>query len=294
MIMTQRKIPNIFHFVFGLREQNEPFHLAYFLCLNSCLTVNRPDKVYLYYHHEPYGRYWDLIKDQLTLVKVDPISLVSNFDYDDKYIEKNFTYAHHSDFIRLEKLYEHGGVYADIDTIFVNPYPAHLFEKAYVLGREDPIQCQKTGKQKDSLCNALIMSEPQGEFGRIWYEGMKDAFDGSWSNHSTVLPQELSEAHPDLIHIEPKRSFYGYMWTREDLYQLFERCDSDFSGIYSIHLWSHLWWAKKRRDFSNFHAGRLTEKIIRNVDTTYNFLARPFLPLEDSKTSFFFGFGRKK
>ena len=46
-------IPNIFHFVFGLKEQTEPFHLMYYLCLASCIEVNTPDKVCFHYHHEP-------------------------------------------------------------------------------------------------------------------------------------------------------------------------------------------------------------------------------------------------
>ena len=36
-----RTIPNVYHFVFGLRPQTEPFHLMFYLCLASCLAVNR-------------------------------------------------------------------------------------------------------------------------------------------------------------------------------------------------------------------------------------------------------------
>jgi len=276
--VNNSSIPRIFHFVFGLRPQREPFHLAYYLCLASCIQLNRPDRVYFHYHHEPYGRYWDLIKEKLTLEKVEPVEFISRFDYEDKFIQKHLTYAHHADFIRLEKLLEHGGVYADIDTLFLHPYPDSLFDNPCVLGREDPIRCQQTGALKDSLCNALIMAEPDSEFCCRWLDGMKDAFDGSWSNHSTVLPQQISEAHPETIHIEPPRSFYGFMWTSEDLRRLFEECETDLQNMYSIHLWSHLWWSRRRRDFSSFHQGKLRENYIRKVATTYNLAARPFLP----------------
>jgi hypothetical protein len=125
---------------------------------------------------------------------------------------------------------------------------------------------------------------------------MADAFDGSWSNHSTILPQKLSTEHPDLIHVEPVRSFYYHSWTRKDIEKLFRGYDPDYSGIISIHLWSHLWWSKSRRDFSNFHAGLLTEDLIREVDTTYNVIARRFLPdpLDDRKKRDFFSFLKKK
>ena len=59
---------------------------------------------------------------------------------------------------------------------------------------------------------------------------------------------------------------------------LLQGCDPDFHGVYSMHLWAHLWWSEKNTDFSLFHAGMLTEKYVRTVDTTYNVVARRFLP----------------
>ena len=61
------RIPNIFHFVFGLREKTEPFHLMHYLCLASCLAVNRPEEVHFHFHHEPHGPLWELIKPRLRL-----------------------------------------------------------------------------------------------------------------------------------------------------------------------------------------------------------------------------------
>lgn len=270
-------IPNRFHFVFGLKKQTEPFHLVYYLCLASCLQMNRPDAVYLYYHYEPYGRYWDLIKEHLILVPVQPVDFVRQYRYADRYIRR-FRYAHESDFVRLEKLLAHGGVYADIDTIFVNPIPPALHEKSFVLGREDDILDAATKQMRSSVCNAFIMAERNAPFGQIWLEQLQGAFNGTWSNHSTLLPYTLAQQHAALVHLEPSRTFYKHMWTREGLHTLLEGCDPDYEGVVSMHLWSHLWWSRWRRDFSNFHAGRLTEEYIRTVDTTYNLVARKFLP----------------
>ena len=36
--------------------------------------------------------------------------------------------SHEADFVRLDALIAHGGVYADIDTLFVHPVPARLFD----------------------------------------------------------------------------------------------------------------------------------------------------------------------
>lgn len=277
--MNEFQIPNQYLFVYGLLHQEKPFHIVHYLCIESCFQVNRPHRILFFYQHEPWGPWWELVKPRLTLVRITP----NPRRYGIRYGWRNrgcrrYQYAHVADFVRLEKLLEFGGIYADIDTLFVRPLPSELRTKPFVLGREHDIICQTTGLKLPSLCNAMIMSPPQAEFGRKWLESMPQAFDGSWSNHSTLLPQRLSLEIPNMIHIEPSRTFYPYMWTREDLHALLQDCQRDTIGISSIHLWSHLWWESTRCDFSNFHHGLMTESHIRQVDTTFNVLARHFLP----------------
>ena len=276
----RHQIPRLFHFVYGLKPQKEPFHLIHYLCIASCIKVNQPGKIFFYYQHEPYGRYWELIKEHLTLVPISPNPFVSSFAYENPLV-KSYDYAHHSDFIRMEKLLALGGVYADIDTLFVNPIPERLYLQPFVLGKEPGVPCRRTGRLQPSLCNAFIMAEKDAAFGQIWLDQMTSAFDGTWSNHSTLLPYRLSCQYPELIHIEPQKTFYKHPWTKEGINTLFQGCDRDFDGVVSMHLWAHLWWSRKRRDFSRFHAGKMTEAYIRAVDTTYNVIARNYLPAEE-------------
>ena len=63
------QIPRQFHFVFGLRDRPEPLHLVHYLCLASCLRVNRPDRIFFYCGHEPTGRYWRLIEPHVTILE---------------------------------------------------------------------------------------------------------------------------------------------------------------------------------------------------------------------------------
>lgn len=272
-------IPNRFHFVFGLKRQTQPLHLIHYLCLASCLSVNTPDAIYFYYHHEPYGRYWDLIKDKIIPIQIPPVPFIEQYHYTDRRVAR-YRYAHASDFIRLEKLLAQGGIYADIDTLFVNRIPQTLYNKPFVLGREADVRDPKTNQLRPSVCNAFIMAERNALFGQLWLEGLPDAFDGTWSNHSTFLPQELGTQHPDLVHIEPSRTFYKHMWTPEGLHTLLKGLDTDNKGVVSFHLWAHLWWSRWRRDFSSFHAAQVTSEYVRKVDTTYNIVARKFLPPE--------------
>ncbi|HKK15867.1 MAG TPA: glycosyltransferase [Gammaproteobacteria bacterium] len=275
---TRTKIPRHFHFVFGMRPQEEPFHLVYYLCLESCLQVNRPERISVYYHYEPYGPWWNRIRDRIDTVHVPLNELVTNMEYSNRHIGRKLRYAHHADFVRVEKLLEHGGVYADMDTLFLRPLAKDLFNHSFVLGREKRVTDPRTGESWESLCNAFIMSEPGAEFARIWLERMHDVFNGNWSDHSCKLAQILSEECPQHIHVEAPSSFYPYMWTREDLCSLFEECHENWNGAYSVHLWNHLWWSSKKTNYSTISGKKLTERYIRKVDTTYTIAARRFLP----------------
>lgn len=277
------RVPNEFHFVFGLKPQTEPFHVVYFLCLESCRRVNRPRAIHFHYFYEPYGPWWERIRPALDLHRVDPVTFVTrNQSYwehpEGAFIKQaGLDYAHQADFLRLEILDRRGGVYADIDTLFVKPLPEDLFGREFVLGSEGEMRDPATGSRYDSLCNAFIMSRPGARFGRRWLEEMPELFDGTWNRHSCYGASTLAERMPDAVHVVPRRYFYRYQWTPEDIALLLEGLDDDHGDVYSIHLWNHLWWEPSRTDFSRCHKGVLTEDYIRGVDTTYNVLARPFL-----------------
>ena len=275
-------IPRNFHFVFGLKPQFEPFHLAYYLCLKSCLEVNQPDQIFFYHHYEPHGKWWQKIKPYLELVKVDLVSFVTDHPaylphQKGHFIRTmNLDYAHQADFVRLKMLIERGGVYADIDTLFINPMPDSLWEHEFVVGEEGYID-DKDGVPQRSICNALMLSAREANFPKRWIENMYKVFDGSWSRHSNIEASRLAEKHPDEITVVPQNYFYKHSFSPEGIAILFEGLDTDLDNVYSMHLWNHLWWDKHRVDFSHFHAELLTEDYIRNANTTYSIVARRFL-----------------
>ncbi len=277
-------IPKHFHFIFGLKPQTEPFHLAYYLCLKSCLEINKPDSLSFYYHYEPYGEYWDLIRPSLSLEKVEPEVFVRDSSLYFQHQEGQFIkgmaldYAHQADFFRLKKLIEHGGVYADMDTLFVTPIPEELYDHKFVIGREQEVVVGGSEQGVASLCNALMMAEKGSEYAKQWLEQSYESFDGTWSKHSCQLAALIADQIPDSVHIVPSVYFFKHMWTIQGIHMLFEGLDTDFDEVYSIHMWNHLWWDAARTDFSGFHAGLLTEDNIRSIDTTYNVIARRFLP----------------
>ncbi|MBO2944554.1 glycosyl transferase [Paenibacillus sp. F411] len=274
-------IPKVFHFVFGLKPQTEPFHLSHYMAIASCIEVNRPERVYFHYEHLPYGEWWDRIKDSLVLHPIQQDESMAAYDYKDPSLEQ-YRYAHLSDISRLEMLLEYGGVYADIDTMFVRPIPEELYRHPCVMGHEKvDLNVSAAREAGGSLCNALIMAEPGSRFIQYWLDSIMQEFDGSWSAHSTFLPYRLSRSFPELVHVEPESSFFHLDWSREGIRRLFHQQVELPENVYSLHLWSHLWWNKERNDFTYFHAGRLTPHFIAHGSSTYSALGRPFLPQDE-------------
>lgn len=276
------EIPQAFHFVFGLRPQTEPLHVVHYLCLESCRRVYRPDAIHFHYLHEPQGAWWERIRPYLTLHRIDGKPRVTDSPrYRDteegRFIQKaGLAYAHEADFIRLEALLEYGGIYADMDTLFVQPMPSRLLQHDFVLG-EEPARAGEDGVLRPSLGNALMLSRPNAAFPARWQQRMAEVFDGTWSRHSCQEAARLWGEMPDAVHVVPQRYFYRHPPTPHGVRTLFEALDPDFHDVYSLHLWAHLWWDEWRTDFTAFHAGLMTIDYLRDVDTTYNVIARGFL-----------------
>ena len=272
-----KRIPDTYHFIFGLKPQVEPFHLARYLCGRSCMEVNKPDRIIFYYHYEPYGPWWERIKSELELVYVDEESFIKGTDSyqqneEGRFIERHqLQYAHQADFIRLRALLEHGGVYADIDTMFVKPFPEEFFSKPCVMGRET------IPDEDETLCNALILAEPGSVFIERWLSRMYEVFDGTWNRHSCIEPSLLSREMPEAIEVVDKEYFFHYSHNVDGLVSLLGKVELPSENVCSIHMWSHLWWEPTRNDFIHFNNEMLTEEFIRKYDTTYNLLARRFL-----------------
>ncbi len=271
-------IPNIAHFVFGLREQDEPMHFLHYVAVESARRVLEPDAIYFHYCYEPWGPWWDRIASHVTPLPVMMVPEVTGADYSSGLVPESYLYAHHADFIRLDALAAYGGVYADIDTIFVRRPPNGLYSKQFVIGREGPVTSQLTGEVSPSLCNALMMAEPSSSFAVEWRAKMASALDGTWSGHSGTLAHRLSVDMPAHVHVESEATFFPFPADAAGLYGLLLDDRPLPETTVSVHLWAHLWWDRRRRDFTPVHADWCSPSTLRRASTTLAALARPYIP----------------
>ncbi len=271
-------IPNSAHFVFGLGVQDEPMHFLQYVAIESCRRVLEPNTIFLYYHYLPWGYWWDRIAPFVTPVHTQLVADVENADYSDGLVPQKYRYALHADFIRLDALIEHGGIYADMDTIFLRRPQTDLYAEHCVIGEESQLRHPRTGIMMPSLCNAFLMAEPRSRFITTWRERMAGALDGTWSNHSGTLAQRLRDEMPDEVHVEPRPIFYPFGSDPISLYGLLQSQWTIPKESVSVHLWSHLWWDRQRLSSSPAHAGWCAPSALRRASTTLSRLVEAYLP----------------
>ena len=189
----KNQIPNIIHFVFGLKEQDEDFLFVYYLSVLSASKVNNPDTIYFYYHFEPSGKWWNKLKEIPNII-LEKVSIPTHIG---KKPIKHF--AHKADKIRMDKLYERGGVYMDIDTISVKPYK-HLLIHETVLGFEVP---------PNTICNAVMLTKPASRFFKQWMMAYENEFiTEGWGEASIYLPAKIYKQYPVLAKVLPPECFF--------------------------------------------------------------------------------------
>ena len=267
IFIKEKKIPNIIHFIYGLKQQNEEFELYKYLSIKSAYDVNRPDKIYFYYKYEPYGYWWEKIKPLLTLEKIEPPTKIFNNSISH--------YAHQTDIIRLEKLILHGGIYLDIDTICLKPF-SDLLIYDFVMGKQN----NSDNSEIYGLCNAVLLSVPNSKFLKRWYDSYQNfrsnGRDEYWDEHSVKKPLELSKEFYNEIKILEYNSFFYPLWydINKILFNVELELDNNIyyknivSNNYCIHLWD---------TYSHNYLKKLTENNIFENNTLYNIFCRKFL-----------------
>jgi predicted SAM-dependent methyltransferase len=272
-VISSQKIPNVIHFIFGLREDFDykPFSFLHYLAVKSAHECNRPDAIKFYYKYEPNGEWWEKSKPYLTLIKVEPPNEIFG--------NKILHYAHQADIIRLDVLLKDGGIYLDMDVICLRSFKP-LLKYECVMGVEENV----------GLCNAVILAKPNAEFLKKWYTEYRNFDPNNWNNHSVVLPLKLAQQNPGNIHIEDPYSFFWPLYSNPTLLweirnrrvPFLRRCKNWLEQIilnqsYCIHLWSQLWWNRYLKD--------LSPEYIKNTDNLFSRACIKFIETPDGKSN---------
>jgi len=143
-VPMQAPMPRLAHFTFGLAADPEPFRLVHALALASCRKVVKPEVIQLHCRHLPSGAAWELVQQHVSVCPLEAGPLLG----DDEVA------------VRLDLLTEHGGLSAELDTLFVGRFPERLWRTRAVVGRRAHERSHPGGGTPSTV---MLMAQPGSE-----------------------------------------------------------------------------------------------------------------------------------
>jgi mannosyltransferase OCH1-like enzyme len=237
-MLPHRKIPKIFHFIYITGGSCHPFIMAHYIAIKTCIKIQKPDFVYLWYNNESddlkKNKYWIESKKLVISVKIRPPEYVNN-----RYIPYK---QHQADVMRLLILEKFGGVYCDLDILSVHPLdgsgsvkpcfenPTHknpdLYTYDFVISRESD----------SALCNCLIMVRPNHPFIKQWIKQYEDTYDTDWNLLSVRHPNEMAKSEEyQNICILKRPSILPFMYSDTRFFRT--DIQPEVENSLTVHLW---------------------------------------------------------
>lgn len=216
-------IPPIVHFVQLKEDQGSPLHFSFedFLALYAAYYYVHPTTIYI--HHDfsleeiadatRRGTSWTR-----QVLKAFPCLQLNRVTAPTEANGHNITRVEHrSDFVRLEQLRRHGGIYLDWDVVTLRPLAPlrHAGFQAVV------------GRQFDAFVNnGIILATPQSAAVRILDDEARRVFDGGWITHSvellTRVADRLAAAAGEVLVMDYK-AFAPFSWEQSSVDRLLRR-----------------------------------------------------------------------
>ena len=225
-------IPKIIHLLYFGETEFYNFHHR---CVHSMLQYMPNYDIRIYNAKEPVGNaFWDDIKKpaRVSIHKIDPPVFYDGFEL------KHFQYK--ADVVRLELLYEHGGVYLDLDMLITRP-----FDNVFSSGHSFYIsEEQANGAGNGALINAFLAAKPKNEFIKLWLNEFKSGLRlGIWATHIRDSNKKLLQDHPHYMHkyrirILDGKLFMALHWQDTVAFIHSETIPYEFPPeSYGTHLW---------------------------------------------------------
>lgn len=202
------EIPKIFHFIWF--SKGRPFNMIHYLTMKSAQELHPGYLIKLHCDAPPPENnfFFNKIKPFIVVNIIKPVEVLNN-----NYV---YHFQHKADILRLDVLYEEGGIYSDIDNLFLKSLDGFR-------NIPEGLMLSHDRKEKKSLANGLIMATPKHPVIKEWREIYQTTWGTdlviNWYGHSTILPYELGLKYPHLINMQPSELFCPYLWNEFQIFQ---------------------------------------------------------------------------
>lgn len=205
------QVPHTVHFIL-IAEKGRQAELEFYqyLAIKAALLRMKPEfvKVHSYSLNET-NAWWQLIKHAVDLVIHVPRQTHRT---DDGRMHK-LRLSHQTDILRLQILYQEGGIYLDTDVYALQPFsPLLQSPKDLLMGHE--------GGNRSGIGNAVIVAKPVSPFIARWLAAYSESFDNRpqmWNHHSVKVPAELAVQYPKEICKLSPSTFFWPTWSPEHI-----------------------------------------------------------------------------
>lgn len=220
-------IPRKVHFIWiSSPDYGVPkFGFIEWLAVRSVLKTNPEFEVNFWTDHEPAGKYWDAVKGDLFIESITPPDEVFGNPIPHP--------AHKCDWLRLQVIQEHGGVYLDLDTITVG-------DLGKLMTPPTTMVLETANGETQGLCNAYIASKPNTEFIAEWIERFRNfrsmGRDQYWAESAVKWPFYLMDSG-HTVEAAPPYAFFKPDWTPQGIADMFDNA-LEFPSAIGFHLWS--------------------------------------------------------
>jgi hypothetical protein len=220
-------IPNIIHLLYFGETEFQPYH---YKCITSMINAMPNHKLIIYNKVEPVGNgHWDHLKtfSCVNIEKIEPPSTFDGFDL------KHFQYK--ADVVRIEKLYEEGGIYLDIDMLIFKNFEA-IFDSGH------DFYISKENAHGSGLINAFIASKPKNEFLKIWLDSFKTGLRMNvWAYHIRDSNAILLKENPHYylkynICVLNAEEFFSIPWSNTESFATLSDSTPRGNSVYGQHL----------------------------------------------------------
>eukprot|EP00798_Chlamydomonas_sp_ICE-L_P030498 gene30498-35518_t len=230
---TPARVPNIVHFVSLLPDDTQPCQYSFmsWLAVYSAYHHLRPHRIMVHTNAMAEESKWSKAMGDipgLEFVRVVPPRQTAD-GINIRHL------AHQSDFVRVEALLTHGGVYLDFDAFPIRDiFPLRHLLFGVVLGN----QATNFGRYPAGICNAVIIAEPNSTVLKSAQQGMFAKFNpGEWLTNIKVLGDVVKE-HQNEVIVLPHHALFPFDWQQTGHHDLYKTLNLGTGGTHTRYMGS--------------------------------------------------------